>query len=80
MLEPNVRVLIAPKCDNCTLNLQEKDRLSIPTIPDGFRDVFLFKAYPPDSWKNELETQQNYKAELLFEGDVLWLWRLEKIA
>ncbi|MGB5632670.1 MAG: glycosyltransferase family 39 protein [Waterburya sp.] len=80
MLEPNVRVLIAPQCGNCTLNLQEKDRLSIPTIPEGFSDVFLFKAYPPDSWKNELETQQNYKAELLFEGDVLWLWRLEKIA
>jgi hypothetical protein len=79
-LEPKVKLLIPPICGNCTLNLQERDRLSIPTVTNGFSDIFLFKAYPPDSWKNELETQQNYKVELLFEGDVLWLWRLEKIA
>jgi uncharacterized membrane protein len=40
--------------------------------------LFLFKNYPSESWKNELENQQNYKVELAFQGDVLWLWRLEK--
>lgn len=80
MLEPKVQLLIAPICRNCTLNIKEKDKLSIPEISDGFSDLFLFKNYPSESWKNELETQKNYKVELLFEGDVLWLWRLEKIA
>lgn len=80
MLEAKVQLVIAPICRNCTLNIQEKDKLSIPKVSHGFSDLFLFKNYPSESWKNELETQQNYKVELLFEGDVLWLWRLEKIA
>ncbi len=42
-------------------NIKEEDKPCIPEIPDGFSDVFLFNAYPPESWKNELETQQDYK-------------------
>ena len=78
MLEPKVQLQIVPRCNNCTLNLQESKQLSIPKIAEGFSDIYLFKAYPPESWKNELETQQDYKVELVFQGDVLWLWRLEK--
>ena len=78
MLEPKVQLQTVPICGNCTLNLQEKKQLNIPKIAKGFSDIYLFKAYPPESWKNELETQQDYKVELVFQGDVLWLWRLEK--
>ena len=80
MLEPKVQLLITPRCRNC-LNLQEKEELRLPKIAiiKPFSDVFLFQAYPSESWKNELETQQDYKVELVFKGDVLWLWRLEKI-
>ena len=73
MLEPRVQLQIAPICNNCTLNLQEREQLNIPPIPNGFSNVFLFQAYPPELWKDELQTQQDYKVELVFKGDVLWL-------
>ena len=78
MLEPKVRILPEPYCTNCTLNPEQKHQLNIPPIPEGFSDVFLLNAYPSELWKSELEKQQDYKAELLFQGDVSWLFRLEK--
>ena len=78
MLDPKVELQIVPICGNCTLNLEEREQLKIPKIGKDFSDIFLFKSYPSDSWKKELETQQDYKVELMFKGDVLWLWRLEK--
>ena len=78
MLEPKVRILPEPYCSNCTINPEQKHRLNIPPIPEGFSDVFLLNAFPSESWRNELEKQQDYKAELLFQGNVSWLFRLEK--
>ena len=78
MLEPKVRILPEPYCTNCTLNPEQRNQLNLPPIPEGFSDVFLLNAYPPESWRNELEKQQDYKAELLFQGNVSWLFRLEK--
>ena len=77
-LDPQVRLLVAPRCRNCTLYLQKENRLSIPTISQEFSDIFLVQAYPSESWKKELETQKDYKTNLVFEGEVLWLWKLEK--
>ncbi len=78
IIDPKAKLIIAPKCGNCTLNINNKDKLNIPDIPDGFSDIFLLKHYPSKSYKNELKTQKYYKVKLVFKGDVLWLWRLEK--
>ncbi|MDJ0691864.1 MAG: glycosyltransferase family 39 protein [Xenococcaceae cyanobacterium MO_188.B32] len=78
MLESKVRILPEAYCTNCILNQQAKYQLNIPLIPEGFSDVFLLKTYPLESWRNELEKQQDYKIELLFQGKVSWLFRLEK--
>lgn len=47
---------------------------NIPTIPDGFSDVFLYNT--PQKFREDLEKLQNKKIELVYPGIWLKMWRI----
>ncbi|MBD2740754.1 glycosyltransferase family 39 protein [Coleofasciculus sp. FACHB-1120] len=63
-LNPEVRLQLVVKPD-------------VPQIPDGFRDVFLYRS--SQKLKNALKTQ-NYTIEPAYQSGEVWLWKLEKKA
>lgn len=60
LLDPKVRFRLVVKS-------------KVPTIPDGFSDVFLFN--PSESLRRGLEREENYKVEPIYKSE---LWRLRK--
>ncbi|MEG3921044.1 glycosyltransferase family 39 protein [Microcoleus sp. T3_A4] len=63
MLKPQVQLLLAVKPEQVK-------------IPDGFSDVFLYRA--TEALKFELEKVQKYKITLIYKPGDGWLWRVEK--
>jgi len=45
-------------------------------IPDGFSDVFLYRA--TEALQFELEKVQKYKIPPIYKPGDVWLWRVEK--
>ena len=62
--------LLSPK-----VKLQLVVAPNIPQIPDGFSDVFVFS---PDQALRQGIEKQDYTAELVFQRDNFWLWKLAK--
>lgn len=62
--------LLSPK-----VKLQLVVAPNIPQIPDGFSDVFVFS---PDRALRQGIEKQAYTAELVFQRDNFWLWKLVK--
>ncbi|MBD1933928.1 MULTISPECIES: glycosyltransferase family 39 protein [Cyanophyceae] len=62
--------LLEPK-----VKLQLVTEPNLPKMADGFSDVFLLD--PSKEWRSKLEKEQNYKINLLEEGQYS-LWKLEK--
>jgi uncharacterized membrane protein len=63
LLKPQVQFLLVTKP-------------SLVKIPEGFSDVFLYRA--TDSLLFELEKVQNYQIQPIYKPGDVWLWRLEK--
>lgn len=78
LLDPNVKLMIQPRCYTCNLNSKLSLQPYIPQIPDGFTDIFLFKPTPSPKWLDELKKQQTYKPELVYNTPEDWLWKLHK--
>lgn len=60
---------------NPEVRLQLVVKPHVPQIPDGFRDVFLYRS--SQKLKNALK-QQNYTIEPAYQSGEVWLWKLEK--
>jgi hypothetical protein len=56
--------------------LQLVAKPNLVKIPDGFSDVFLYRA--TKALQCELEKVQNYKIKPIYQPGDVWLWRLEK--
>ncbi|MEG4036674.1 glycosyltransferase family 39 protein [Microcoleus sp. S36b_A4] len=63
LLKPQVQLLLAVKPEQVK-------------IPDGFSDVFLYRA--TEALKFELEKVQKYKITSIYKPSDGWLWRVEK--
>ncbi|MEG5037814.1 MULTISPECIES: glycosyltransferase family 39 protein [unclassified Microcoleus] len=63
LLKPQVQLLLAVKPDRVK-------------IPDGFSDVFLYRA--TEALQFELEKVQKYKITPIYTPGEVWLWRVEK--
>ncbi|MBD1829637.1 glycosyltransferase family 39 protein [Microcoleus vaginatus GB1-A2] len=63
LLKPPVQLLLAVKPDKVK-------------IPDGFSDVFLYRA--TEALQFELEKVQKYKITPIYTPGDVWLWRVEK--
>ncbi|MEG4030662.1 MULTISPECIES: glycosyltransferase family 39 protein [unclassified Microcoleus] len=63
LLKPEVQLLLAVKPEQVK-------------IPDGFSDVFLYRA--TEALKFELEKVQKYKITSIYKPGDGWLWRVEK--
>jgi uncharacterized membrane protein len=50
---------------------------NIPKIPKQFSNIFLMEK-PSAAWKNELETQHNYKLNVVYKGKKSSLYKLSK--
>lgn len=56
-----------------------EDRLSIPKIPDSFREVFLFRAGSYEKWLSQLDKEPPYKLNpLVSKLNEILLWGVEK--
>jgi uncharacterized membrane protein len=60
---------------NPKVQLQLVVKPDVPQIPDGFRDVFLYRS--SQKLKNALK-KQNYTIEPAYQSGEVWLWKLEK--
>ncbi|MEG4809714.1 glycosyltransferase family 39 protein [Microcoleus sp. F8-D3] len=63
LLKPQVQLLLAVKPEQVK-------------IPDGFSDVFLYRA--TEALQFELEKVQKYKITPIYQQGDVWLWRVEK--
>ncbi|MEG4418367.1 glycosyltransferase family 39 protein [Microcoleus sp. LAD1_D5] len=63
LLKPQTQLLLAVKPEQVK-------------IPDGFSDVFLYRA--TEALQFELEKVQKYKITPIYKPGDVWLWRLEK--
>ena len=63
LLKPEVQLLLAVKPEQIK-------------IPDGFSDVFLYRA--TEALQFELEKVQKYKITAIYKPGDVWLWRVEK--
>ena len=63
LLKPQVQLLLAVKPEQVK-------------IPDGFSDVFLYRA--TEALQFELEKVQKYKITPIYKPGDVWLWRVEK--
>ena len=63
LLKPQAQLLLAVKPEQVK-------------IPDGFSDVFLYRA--TEALQFELEKVQKYKITPIYKPDECWLWRVEK--
>ena len=63
LLKSQVKLLVAVKPDQVK-------------IPDGFSDVFLYRA--TEALKFELEKVQKYQITPIYKPGDVWLWRVEK--
>ncbi|MEG4500133.1 glycosyltransferase family 39 protein [Microcoleus sp. F10-C6] len=63
LLKPQVQLLLAVKPEQVK-------------IPDGFSDVFLYRA--TEALQFELEKVQKYKITPIYQPGDVWLWRVEK--
>ena len=63
LLKPEVQLLLAVKPEQIK-------------IPDGFSDVFLYRA--TETLQFELEKVQKYKITPIYKPGDVWLWRVEK--
>ena len=63
LLKPEVQLLLAVKPEQIK-------------IPDGFSDVFLYRA--TEALQFELEKVQKYKITPIYKPGDVWLWRVEK--
>ena len=63
LLKPEIQLLLAVKPDQIK-------------IPDGFSDVFLYRA--TEALQFELKKVQKYKITPIYKQGDVWLWRLEK--
>ncbi|WP_448268397.1 glycosyltransferase family 39 protein [Nostoc sp. DSM 114159] len=48
---------------------------SIPNIPDGFTDIFLLN--PSDTWRQQIETNYNYKTFVVYGDKNYLVWKIE---
>lgn len=71
------RILALSYLLNPQVQLQLVVEPNIPQIPDGFSDVFLFS--PSEALRQGIEKEQAYRAELVFQRDNFWLWKLATI-
>lgn len=62
-LAPNVKILVV-------------NQATVPKIPEGFSQVFLY--LPNNNLKAKLEQEQKYKINMAYKGRKLNLWQLEK--
>ena len=67
------RILALSYLLNPKVQLQLVLEPNIPKIPDGFSDVFLFS--PSEALRLSIE-KQAYIAELVFQRDNFWFWKL----
>ncbi|MEG3841206.1 glycosyltransferase family 39 protein [Microcoleus sp. herbarium14] len=65
LLKPEVQLLLAAKPEQVK-------------IPDGFSDVFLYRA--TEALQFELEEVQKYKITPIYQPGDVWLWRVSKSA
>ncbi|MEG4573570.1 glycosyltransferase family 39 protein [Microcoleus sp. N3A4] len=63
LLKPQTQLLLAVKPEQVK-------------IPDGFSDVFLYRA--TEALQFELEKVQKYKITPIYQPGAVWLWRVEK--
>ena len=85
-VDPKLKLLVQPHCFGCHIDSQSDDKLEtpleIPNIPEGFSDVFLFKAGSFKKWVNGIEKEAKYKLNPVLsqtkEKEIV-LWRLEKV-
>jgi uncharacterized membrane protein len=76
-LEPKVKLLIEPRCyTSCYKNRDlALAKPKIPTIPNGFSEVFLYK--PSSALRSGIQ-QQNYQIDSVIGTVELNLWKLTK--
>lgn len=66
-VKPETRFLLVDGWDT-------PDYENVPTIPDGFSDIFLLNVTDP--FRAALEQQENAESELAFNDYHLWFWKL----
>jgi uncharacterized membrane protein len=76
-LQPKVELLIAPRCyTSCYQNRElALAKPTIPTIPNGFSQVFLYR--PSSVLRSQIQ-QQNYQIDPIIGTVQLNLWKLTK--
>lgn len=75
LLQPNVKVLLQPRCATCAIQPTKTFRVQLPPAKEfeRFSDVFLYQYRPNKLWLQELAKQQNYKFEPVVFGISEWL-------
>ncbi|HEY9635886.1 MAG TPA: glycosyltransferase family 39 protein [Coleofasciculaceae cyanobacterium] len=81
-LNPQMQLLLKPRCYTCNIKYQSVDKPYLSKIPDSSSDAFLFHPRYPDEWLQAHKQEQTYKIEPLVSDiskpyDTL-LWRLRK--
>jgi len=74
-LDPQVKLLLRPKCYACSFNRDLADQPYLPPIPAGFSDVFLYNPRPSERWLSQLQ-QAPYPIKPLSEGFENWFWQI----
>jgi uncharacterized membrane protein len=76
---PKLKLLVIPQSFTVALNSPADKQLELPKLPEGFSDVFLWKAGSYKKWLDAFEKEQKYQLKPIFsqEGKIL-LWKIEK--
>lgn len=75
-LKPDTKLLLKPECYTCNLVENDDNILSIPVIPPGFNNVFLYNPRADKMWLKALNQDQNYHVETLSQSKDFWLWKI----
>ncbi len=76
-LDPKARLLLQPTCFACAFN-RDQDQLSLPEIPSGYSDVFLYNPRPSTSWLAQLEQSSQFETISRVTDNwyrEYWLWK-----
>lgn len=78
LLDPKVRLLIAPRCYTCNINYRADTELYLPKITDDFSDVFFFSTSSSELWMEEVKKQKAERIELVVHSYESSLWKLKQ--
>jgi uncharacterized membrane protein len=76
LLDPDVHLLINPRCYTCHLDVSTEIDPDILQIPEGYSTVYLFHPRSSREWRQSLQAIEGYQLRPVSTGQDEALWRI----